>query len=171
MAVLATGMVLFFVGEAPTNITAPDPIRGNLLGSLAGLSWGLTIIGLRWLGRKTVPGSDPSAAAVACGNLIAFAAALPWALPVVSATATDWSLVVFLGVIQIALAYVFLTRGVRRVPALEASLLLLVQPVLEPIWAWLVHGEKPGSWAVLGGAVIIIATAVYTALQRDRARR
>ena len=43
--------------------TAPDPIRGNLIGGLAGLSWGLTIIGLRWLGRETEPGTDPSAAA------------------------------------------------------------------------------------------------------------
>jgi len=169
MAVLAVGMALFFVGEPPTNATAPDPIRGNLIGGVTGLSWGLTLIGLRWLGRESARGSDPSAAAVACGNLIACAAALPWALPVDSATTTDWWLVVFLGVIQIALAYVFLTRGVRRVGALEASLLLLVQPVLEPVWAWLVHGEKPGSWAAVGGAVIIFATAVNS-LIRNRER-
>jgi drug/metabolite transporter (DMT)-like permease len=168
MAVLTAGMVLFFVGEQAVADTAPDPIRGNLIGGLAGLSWGLTIIGLRWLGRETEPGTDPSAAAVACGNLIACAAALPLALPVRAASATDWWIVVFLGVIQIALAYVFLTRGVRRVPALEASLLLLVQPVLEPVWAWLVHGETPGSWAALGGAVIIIATAVNSIIREPK---
>ncbi|MEJ2188285.1 MAG: EamA family transporter, partial [Acidobacteriota bacterium] len=51
MMVLAAGLCLFFVGVQPASATAPDPFRGNLLGALAGLSWGLAIMGLRWLGR------------------------------------------------------------------------------------------------------------------------
>ncbi len=48
-------------------------------------------------------------------------------------------------------------------PALEASLLLLLEPVLNPIWAWLVHGEQPGHWALVGGAIIMVATTARTA--------
>jgi len=165
MAALAVGMVLFFVGEQPTADTAPQPVLGNILAAAAGLSWGLTIIGLRWLGRHAGPGEDPSAAAVVSGNLLACLIALPFALPVVSSRPTDWLLVSFLGVFQIAVAYVFLTRGVRRVTALEASLLLLLEPMLNPLWALLVHGERPGPWAALGGAIIILATAVNTLAQ------
>ena len=165
MAALAVGMVLFFVGEQPTAGTAPQPVLGNILAAAAGLSWGLTIIGLRWLGRHAGPGEDPSAAAVVSGNLLACLIALPFALPVVSSRPTDWLLVSFLGVFQIAVAYVFLTRGVRRVTALEASLLLLLEPMLNPLWALLVHGERPGPWAALGGAIIILATAVNTLAQ------
>lgn len=163
MATLALGMGLFFVGaQAPTDI-APDPRLGNILGAAAGVTWALTIMGLRMLGRDGSVATG-STAAVACGNLIAGLVALPMALPVIGTGPTDWGIVIFLGVIQIGLAYVFFTRGVRGVPALEASLLLLVEPVLNPIWAWLVHGERPANWAILGGVIILGATAVNTLL-------
>ena len=42
-----------------------------------------------------------------------------------------------------------------RVRAFEASLLLLLEPVLNPIWAWMVHGERPGVWSIAGAAVIL----------------
>ena len=74
----------------------------------------------------------------------------------------DWAVVGFLGVFQIAVAYVFMVNGIRRVGAFEGSLLLLLEPILNPVWAWLVHAEKPTFWAALGGAIIISATAVFT---------
>ena len=165
MTALAAGMALFFVGVQPPLATAPDPLRGNLVGALTGLFWALTILGLRWLGRAAAGDTTaPSAApAVACGNLIACAAALPMALPIATATRTDWLVVAFLGVFQIALAYVFMVRGMRGVGALEASLLLLLEPVLTPLWAWLVHGEEPTLWALAGGGIIVAATAIFAA--------
>ncbi|NOZ95001.1 MAG: DMT family transporter [Acidobacteria bacterium] len=161
MLVMAAGMVFFFVGVPPQAATAPRPMAGNILALAAGVCWALTIMGLRHQSRGK-EGAGIAAAAVACGNLIAFAVILPMALPVSSASAADWALIVFLGVVQIGLAYVLLTRGVRGVPALEASLLLLVEPVLNPVWAWLVQGENPGLWSLLGGAVILGATAART---------
>jgi drug/metabolite transporter (DMT)-like permease len=50
------------------------------------------------------------------------------------------------------------------VPALEASLILLIEPVLNPVWAWLVHGERPGTWSLLGGALILTAATLKTLL-------
>ena len=50
----------------------------------------------------------------------------------------------------------------RHVPALEASLLLMLEPVLNPVWAWVIHGEQPGAWALAGGAAILGATLVKT---------
>ena len=100
--------------------------------------------------------------AVACGNLIACLVTLPAALPIRGATPVDWAVLAFLGVFQIAIAYIFLVGGVRRVGAFEVSLLLLLEPVLSPLWAWLIHGEQPSTMASLGGAVIVAATAVYT---------
>ena len=161
IAALAVGMTLFFVGPQAAAPTAPDPVIGNLVGAVAGLSWGLTIVGLRWLGRGAEGVGNPSAAAVACGNLVACAATLPAAVPVTGSGIADWLAVAYLGVFQVALAYVFLTRGVRRVGALEASLILLLEPVLNPVWAWVVHGERPSGWALLGGSIIVAATAVY----------
>jgi len=48
-----------------------------------------------------------------------------------------------------------MSRALRQVPALEASLLLLAEPALNPVWAWLAHGERPGGWALAGGALIL----------------
>ena len=172
MAMMAAGMVLFFVGSQPRFHTAPHPMAGNVLAVTAGVSWALTIMGLRWLSSRKGGGAEVSAAAVALGNLVAFALTVPLALPVVRIGSRDLAIIIFLGVVQIGLAYVFLTRGVRHVPALEASLLLLVEPVLNPIWAWLVHGEHPGRWALLGGIVILGTTALKTLAegQIERAR-
>ena len=160
MGLIGTGMALFFVGSPGRFATAPNPRLGNLLAVAAGVFWALTILGLRWLARDGEAGA--SAAAAACGNLIAFVAVLPLAFPLGHVAGRDIAAVVYLGAVQIGLAYVLLTRGVRRVPALETSLLLLVEPVLNPVWAWLVHGERPGVWAVAGGALILSGTVLRT---------
>jgi len=158
MIPLAAGLALFFVGaEAPVH-TAPDPARGNLMALASGVSWALTVMGLRWLGNR---GTGTALPTVVAGNLIAFLACLPAALPVQGAPA-DWATIAYLGVFQIAGAYLLLAAGIRHVSALEASTLLLLEPALNPVWAWLVHGEAPGAWAVLGGVLIVGATVVKT---------
>jgi drug/metabolite transporter (DMT)-like permease len=162
VAAVLAGLVLFFVGNEAPVVTAPDPAKGNLLALMSGFSFAVTIAGLRWLSRGS---EDAGLATVAIGNLIAFGWGLPFALPVLSATPADWLVVIYLGSIQIGLAYACLTRGLRRVPALEASLLLMVEPVLNPVWAWLVHGERPSQWALLGGALIIGATTTQAVAQ------
>jgi len=164
MAALAAGTSMILAGADQTFTTAPDPLRGNIVGVFTGVCWALTIIGLRWLGLDR-PGSSvgsPAASAVVCGNMIACLVALPAALPIRGATPTDWSVVAWLGIFQVALAYVFLIRGIRRVGALEVSLLVLLEPVLSPLWAWAFHGERPSGLALLGGALIVAATATYT---------
>ena len=165
-AAIAAGLALFFVGVEAPQATAPDPALGNTLGAIAGASWALTLLGLRWLGRGDGGGSS-AAASVVAGNLIAGLVALPFALPVVSASATDWAVIAYLGVVQIGLAYVWLTRGVRYVPALQVSLLLLLEPVANGVWAWLIHGERPGGFALAGGGLILAAT-LGSALARRR---
>lgn len=162
VAAVLAGLVLFFIGNEAPVVTAPDPARGNLLALLSGVSFAVTIAGLRWLSRGV---EDAGLATVAIGNIIAFFWGLPFALPVLSSTPTDWLVVLYLGSVQIGLAYACLTRGLRHVPALEASLLLMVEPVLNPVWAWLVHGERPSQWALLGGVLIIGATAAQAVVQ------
>jgi drug/metabolite transporter (DMT)-like permease len=163
-------MSFFFVGIQPESATAPDPLRGNFVAALTGLFWALTILGLRWLGRDSQdhPAGSTAASAVASGNVVACLAAAPFTLPLGHPSPTDWAVVVFLGVFQIAVAYIFMIAGMRRVGAFEGSLLLLLEPILNPFWAWLVHGERPNLWASLGGAIIIAATAVFTLLGRDQ---
>ena len=161
VASLAVGLVFCFLGQSPATATAPNPELGNLLGVLSGLVWALTLLSLRYIGRNDRTG-DATITAVVAGNALAFAGALPVALPLPAAAAGEWVTLIYLGVFQIGLAYVFLTKAIRGLPALELSLLLLLEPVLNPIWTWLIRGEDPGLWTVAGGAVIIGATAIRT---------
>jgi drug/metabolite transporter (DMT)-like permease len=168
---LLCGLLLFFADVDPARATAPDPERGNRLALLSGLSWALTLTGLRWLARRdALEASQATGSAVVAGNLIACAACLPLALPLGETQPTDWLVVSYLGVFQIGLAYVLMTRGIRGTTALEAALLLLLEPVLNPLWAWLALGEQPGPWSLAGCAVIFFTTLGLT-LQRRGQRR
>jgi DME family drug/metabolite transporter len=168
MAALAAGMSLFALGAERAVATAPNPHVGNVLGLASGLSWALTLAGLRWLSRQKA--GSAGMAAVTAGNLMAFLAALPMALPVASVSPSGVAVVLYLGVFQIGLAYVCLTRAVRHVTAFEATATLLLEPVLNPVWTWLIHGERPGAWPLAGGAVILCATLVNTWRQSQPVR-
>lgn len=156
MAALAVGLVLVVLGLPPAAATAPRPALGNALALASGITWALTLMGLRWLGARE-GGDGATMSTVVGGNALACLLCLPLALPVDRIGALDVATVSYLGLVQIGLAYVLMTRGIRGVPAVEASMLLLLEPALNPIWAWLVHGEKPGMLPLLGGAVILAA--------------
>jgi len=169
LAALAAGMALFFVGTEAPRATAPQPALGNAVAAVSGLTWALTMAGLRWISRSSPEPAGAAAAATVAGNLLAFFVVLPMALPVERSAPSDWAILVFLGVFQIGAAYALVTRSTAWVPALEATMLLLLEPVLNPLWSWAVHGETPGPWSAIGGAVILGAT-LARALGRSRAR-
>jgi drug/metabolite transporter (DMT)-like permease len=163
---VGAGLALFFAGRDTVAVTAPDPPRGNLLALASGVTYALMLAGLRWHGRKG--GEDSGIATVAVGNLIAFACALPMALPLHAFGARDAAVILYLGAAQVGLAYWCLTRAIRRVPAFEATTMLQLEPAMNPVWTWLVHGERPTPWALAGGAVIVSATLVNTWWGRRR---
>jgi DME family drug/metabolite transporter len=166
ISAVAVGAVLLLFGSEVPVSTSPDPGRGNLMALAAGAAWALTITGLRWMGKRA-DYADSSAATVIVGNLIAFVVCLPVALPIESAGVVDIGMVdigllLYLGIFQISLAYVLLTRSLRDVPGLEAATLLLIEPVFNPIWTWMIHGERPGAQALSGGLLIIAAAFAGT---------
>jgi drug/metabolite transporter, DME family len=166
MAVLGLGMAFFFISSEDAVDTATNPALGNVLALCSGVGWALTVAGLRWLGRG--PDGHGAAAAAVAGNAIAFVVCLPAVITGPAPGGNDWAWLIYLGVVQIGLAYVFLTAAVRNVGALEVSLLLFVEPALNPVWSWLVHGEVPGPLALVGGAIIIGATLVRTLRETRR---
>jgi drug/metabolite transporter (DMT)-like permease len=160
LGALAAGLALFFVGMDLPAPTAPDPLLGNALAAASGATYALTILGLRWMGRGGDAGGS-AAPAVLAGNLIVFLGTSPW-FGSGGGGSVDWLVVIYLGVFQIALGYAFLTSALRRLPALEASLLMMVEPVLNPLWAFILQGERPGPWTLAGGGLILLATALKT---------
>lgn len=160
IAALAVGLALVVAGLPPEAATAPNPVLGNTLALASGITWAFTLMGLRWVAAHGT--GDSTLATVVAGNALACLVCLPAALPVVDASAVDIGMVTYLGLVQIGLAYVLMTTGIRGVPALQASMLLMLEPALNPIWAWIVHGEEPGLLPIAGGAIILAATIART---------
>ena len=156
---VAIGLAFCVLGRPAATTTAPDPATGNLLAVICSITWAFTLLGLRYVQRHTTQ-DGVGMSAVAIGNLLASVAAAPFALPLPVTSASEWATIVYLGVCQIAVAYVFLTAAMRVLPALEVSLLLLIEPVLNPTWTWLIRGEDPGGYTIVGGAIILAATAI-----------
>jgi DME family drug/metabolite transporter len=140
------GLLLFFRDQL-----TPGQVSGNLIALLSGVAFALCILGLRGLGGNNAP-------ALLLGNLLAGAASVPgsWGGPAL--TARDVGIVLFLGVFQLGLSYALFARGVRHTPATEASLLALLEPVLNPVWAFFLAGERPGPWALAGGSLVLLGT-------------
>src|SRR5579862_7062194 len=157
LAAVASGMFLCFGTTQPAVATAPDPRTGNLLGALSGLTCALTVSGLRWLGRRQGAG-NAATSTVVLGNLLAFLVTLPKALPAPHADWRNLAVLFYLGIFQIGLAYLFVTRAIRHVPAFEATTVLLLEPALNPVWVWFLQGERPAATSIAGGALILSAT-------------
>lgn len=158
LAGIAGGMALCFLAPNIAQPTAPDPTTGDALALVSGVGFAALLVGMR---RMTRSGSSASVAA--WGNLLT--CPLSFALmPIVGqtpelGTAQDWLVLVVLGVFQIGLAYALLSRALPHVPAVRASLLLMIEPALNPLIALAVHGERPHWLTFAGGALIVLSVA------------
>ncbi len=161
----AFGLLLVFLGSRDPAATAPRPELGNVIALGAGVFYALLILSMRRLAREGGE-RDRSLPATVIGNALACVACLPFALPVTHASTHDVVSILYLGVVQIGIAYWLFTRGLRTLPALEVSLLVLLEPVLNPIWTWWLYGERPSALATTGGAVMLTALAARTLLDR-----
>lgn len=168
LSLLGIGATLFFVAGDTASDIAMNPALGNLLAGCSGLTWALTILGLRALARR---GASATSAAVV-GNGIALMVALPFLHfeRLGTAGATDWMALAYLGVFQVGIAYVLLTRAVQHVPALDATLLLMIEPALNPVFTFMVHGERPALLAILGGGIVIMALLLKAVLDARAVR-
>ena len=165
LCVVGVGLVLLFAGSVAPSSTAPDPVAGNIVAMVSGVTWALVLAGVRHVSREGR--KDEAMAATFYGNVFAFLLCVPMAFPVIGARPLDWAVIGYLGCFQLALAYVLLTRGIGKLTAIEASLLLLLEPALNPLWTFLGHGETPGVLGMVGGALVLVATTAR-ALQPPR---
>jgi DME family drug/metabolite transporter len=169
LSCIGVGMALFFFAPASESASAPSPRLGDMFAIASGVCFALVLLGMRSISRR-----DPThtAAAIAWGN--AFTAPLSFALmpivgqsPVVGDGST-WLTILFLGTCQVGLAYALLVRAMPHVGAVQASLLLMIEPALNPLLAYFVHGERPHWLAVLGGVLIVGSVTASAVVSRRR---
>ena len=152
------GMSLFFVGKLELS-----DYQGNLAALASGIFLGLYIMLLR---HPRAAEMNP-VITVIYGNFLLALVTLPSGIAAIpTMTALDWVAVTFLGIFQIGISYILFIKGVTSgTRPLDASIIGFIEPLLNPVWVFLFIGERPSSWALLGGAIIIITVAVHTLVQ------
>ena len=169
---LFAGMLLIFLSSLPAMpIELPYRRLGDLCGLVSGLGYAAVIMAMRrWRFGGGILG-------LAWGNLMLAAVALPVAalLPggLVMPDRLSLPQIAYLGIAQIGLGYLLFQWSLRGIGAAEASILSLVEPVLCPLWAWMMIGDRPGRLGVVGGAVVLLTVALHALAsgRRDAARR
>jgi len=154
----AVGMSLFFVGKL-----RPQDVTGNLLALASGLCFAFYFLLLRHSSSRDVN----RASSVIYGNLLVVLIAAPAGLAALPRLGLhDGLAVLYLGVVQVGVAYTLFTLGMSRgIRSLDAGIVGYIEPVLNPIWVFLVLGERPSKWALVGGAIIISAVVVHTSFK------
>jgi drug/metabolite transporter (DMT)-like permease len=158
IAVSFLGMALFLYEGLQLN---------NLAGILVALASGMFFAAMIMMLRKQKDGS--SLESIILGNLLGFLISLPamWSAGVPSTGSLAALLV--LGVVQLGIPYLLYARAIRHVTALEAALIPVIEPILNPVWVMLFIGERPTPLSLLGG-VIVVGAVTWRAIASIRDR-
>lgn len=153
------GMALFFKDSLTL---------GHLGGDTLAVVSGVCFAGMTVALRKQKDGSPVES--IILGNLLAFLVGLPWIVRSPMLQPSGWAALLVLGVVQLGISYWLYARAIRHVTALEAVLIPVIEPVLNPLWVLIFMHEKPSRWALLGGAVVLGAVTIR-AIVSVRSRR
>lgn len=146
------GVLLFFVESLSA---------GGMLGNALALLSGVSYAGVFLL--NDLPGSD-AIASVFWGDVLSAAIGLPFLVRETDFSPSVLTAVLVLGVFQVALAYILLTEGLKTTPAVTASLVSGIEPVLNPILVAVFYHEAIGPLALMGAAIVISGVVIYNVL-------
>jgi len=138
------GMMLFFLDDI-----SMEGVFGNILAAFSGLAFAMFTIFMR------MQKDGSTIESILLGNIATAVIGVPFLfmdLP----DGKGWIFLTVLGVVQLGLPYILYSKAIKHVTALEASLIPIIEPILNPVWVFLALGEAPGKWAVFGGIIVIV---------------
>lgn len=142
------GMILFFIGDL-----GQGTIIGNFIAILSGISMAGFVIFL-----KLIKDGSPVEMTF-LGNIITFVIAIPFFFQSIPSLNSILGILI-LGIFQLGISYIFYTLAVKYVSPIEAILIPVLEPLLNPFWVFLFTGEIPGTYAFIGGLIVLIAISV-----------
>jgi drug/metabolite transporter (DMT)-like permease len=160
-AAVAVGMALFFMGDLG---------GGSLRGNLASVASGVTFAAFLVFMRMQKDGSPLESNLLAQILTGAISLVVMLFLPAPALTAKSIGAIAALGILQIGMASILLSWGIKRVTAIQSSIVAGLEPVFSPLWVFLVLGEKPSPNAFAGGTVIIAAVVISSLVTAHRTR-
>jgi drug/metabolite transporter (DMT)-like permease len=167
-----TGVALAVACVGIAVMLAFDRIGDNLLGPglglLSGVTFGALPLVLSQVDRRSGGNANPFLI-VFYNNFGTAVLLLPLCLffGVLHVQAWQFAIVTATGMVQLALPYVLFQLALRRVNPVDSALLILLEPVLNPIWVYLSVGETPGWGTIIGGVAILAALVIEATKPRD----
>ena len=154
VAVIMFGIVLFFVGKL-----TPGTLLGNLLAIVAGVFLALMYI----FAGEASDDRDMRATGILFAHLLCFAVGLPFMIicPPAAITGTEVLCILELGIFQLGLAYCIFIVASGKCSPLACSLIGALEPILNPVWVYIFDGERPGTFALIGGVIIIATVCIW----------
>jgi len=147
------GMILFFIGDLDTR---------NMWGNFWAVVSGISFAGVALSLRMQKDGSPLES--VLLGNILTAIIGIPFMFQSTPSN-LSWVGLVLMGTIQLGLPYILYAKAIKSVSALEATLIPVIEPIVNPIWIFLIVGEVPGKWAFIGGIIVVgavTARSVFT---------
>jgi drug/metabolite transporter (DMT)-like permease len=142
--VATSGVALFFLDRLGFT---------GLWGVLAALASGLSFAWMTMILRRQRDSSPE--AVLYLGNIVTALLAIPWILQEPSGLWRNAPGLLVLGIFQLTLPYLIYARAIRHVRALDAALVSMIEPILNPFWVMLVTSEKPAPWSLVGGSLVL----------------
>jgi len=139
----------------------------DLAGIVISIASGVCFAAMIVMLRKQKEGSPIES--VILGNALGFLVGLPWIWTAPRLAPGGLVALLLLGTVQLGVAYLLYVRAIKHVTALEAVLIPVIEPILNPIWVMLVIGEKPTGLALAGGA-LVVGAVTWRALASIRGR-
>ncbi len=140
------GMGLFFMDDL-----SGGSLAGNGLAILSGVTFAFMIMFMR------KEREDSPLAVVFWGNVLTALTSIPFMSGGLPSDQKSIVGLILLGVFQIGLAYIFYARAIKHINALEAVLIQVIEPLLNPVWVFLLIGEKPSFWSLIGGGIVLVS--------------
>lgn len=157
VGVCILGMILFFVGKLD-----PGHLEGNLVALISGVTFAALFLGMKNNDQQYQQSS------IFWGNILVALICIPFLSSLEGISFSDAWMVSFLGIFQIALAYAFFASGLKRIYAVEASIISMIEPVLNPVWVFIGYGETPSLTAIIGGLIILAAIVVRSLITQSQ---
>jgi drug/metabolite transporter (DMT)-like permease len=152
---VAFGIALFFADQLGS---------GRLLGDVLALGSGMTFAGVFFANK--LEGASPVDAAF-LGNALGIIL-LPFLLvdPLFWANQgpLPWITILVMGIFQQSLGYLLFSKGIKMTSATTSAIIATLEPILNPIWVFLVIGETPSPLAVLGGTIVLATVLIYNTI-------
>lgn len=126
----------------------PDA-AGVMVALLSGLLFSIYMVSLRFL-KEFNPGT-----LTFLNNLVCCLILLPLVGSELSLTLKEGWIVAVMGVVQLGIPYWLFSKGLEQISVQEASLIVLIEPVLNPLWVGLIVGELPSGATLIGGLCIV----------------